>query len=75
MGVDWGQAWQVGVVGFLLVFSVLTILALSMWAIGWFFKKLEAMKNRTQPEQENPDIMEETEEEPALGFFDSERYE
>jgi Na+-transporting methylmalonyl-CoA/oxaloacetate decarboxylase gamma subunit len=39
MNVDWGQAFQVGVIGFLLVFFVLIVLAVAMWLLGWFFNK------------------------------------
>jgi Na+-transporting methylmalonyl-CoA/oxaloacetate decarboxylase gamma subunit len=39
MSVDWGQAFQVGVIGFALVFFVLIILAIAMWLIGWVFNK------------------------------------
>ena len=45
MSVDWGQALQVGGMGFGLVFVVLSILALSMWLVGWMFNKYDIMKN------------------------------
>ena len=35
MNVDWGRRFRWGF-GFLLVFVVLTILAIAMWLIGWF---------------------------------------
>jgi Na+-transporting methylmalonyl-CoA/oxaloacetate decarboxylase gamma subunit len=44
MNVDWGQAFQVGGFGFLLVFVVLTILAICMWLIGWVFNKSAKIK-------------------------------
>ena len=40
MAVDWAQAWQIGGVGFGLVFIVLVILALAMWLTGLLLKKL-----------------------------------
>jgi Na+-transporting methylmalonyl-CoA/oxaloacetate decarboxylase gamma subunit len=44
MDVDWGQAFQVGVIGFALVFFVLTMLAISMWLVGWIFNKTDKVK-------------------------------
>jgi len=44
MNVDWGQAFQVGVIGFLLVFFVLIVLAVAMWLLGWFFNKSVSFK-------------------------------
>ncbi|NLL90612.1 MAG: OadG family protein [Dehalococcoidales bacterium] len=52
MNVDWGQALQVGGFGFLLVFVVLTILAIAMWLIGWFFDKSAGIKNPFKREKE-----------------------
>jgi|TARA_B100000315_G_scaffold159000_1_gene147554 Na+-transporting methylmalonyl-CoA/oxaloacetate decarboxylase gamma subunit len=40
MAVDWAQAWQIGGVGFGLVFAVLVILALTMWLTGLLLGKL-----------------------------------
>jgi Na+-transporting methylmalonyl-CoA/oxaloacetate decarboxylase gamma subunit len=40
MAVDWAQAWQIGGIGFGLVFAVLVILALSMWLTGLILRKL-----------------------------------
>ncbi len=45
MNVDWGQAFQVGGFGFLLVFLVLTSLAVCMWIIGRLFSKPISFKN------------------------------
>lgn len=42
MIVDWAQAWQIGGVGFGLVFVVLAILALAIWLTGLLLKKLGA---------------------------------
>ncbi len=40
MAVDWAQAWQIGGIGFGLVFAVLVILAFTMWLTGLLLKKL-----------------------------------
>ncbi len=40
MAVDWAQAWQIGGIGFGLVFTVLVILALVMWLTGLLLRKL-----------------------------------
>ena len=40
MAVDWAQAWQIGGIGFGLVFAVLVILALVMWLTGFLLRKL-----------------------------------
>jgi len=40
MDVDWGRALEIGVLGFGLVFAVLTLLALTMWFSGVALKKL-----------------------------------
>jgi Na+-transporting methylmalonyl-CoA/oxaloacetate decarboxylase gamma subunit len=45
MNVDWGQAFQVGGFGFLLVILVLATLAVCMWLIGWLFSKSLSFKN------------------------------
>jgi len=34
MAIDWGEALQIGGIGFLLVFAVLAILALATWLVG-----------------------------------------
>ena len=34
METDWAQAWEIGGLGFVLVFIVLMLLALSMWITG-----------------------------------------
>jgi Na+-transporting methylmalonyl-CoA/oxaloacetate decarboxylase gamma subunit len=38
--VDWGQAWQIGLNGFGLVFGVLVVLALAMWLTAWVLNKM-----------------------------------
>ncbi|MEE8413965.1 MAG: OadG family transporter subunit [Dehalococcoidales bacterium] len=40
MAVDWGQAIQIGGVGFGTVFLVLVILALVLWLMGLVFSKI-----------------------------------
>ncbi len=42
MAIDWAQAWQIGGIGFGLVFSVLVILALTMWLTGVLLRKIDA---------------------------------
>ena len=42
MAVDWAQAWQIGGIGFGLVFTVLVILALVMWLTGILLRKIGA---------------------------------
>ena len=32
--IDWGTAWQLGAIGFGLVFAVLVILALAIWLVN-----------------------------------------
>jgi Na+-transporting methylmalonyl-CoA/oxaloacetate decarboxylase gamma subunit len=79
--VDWEQAFTVGVVGFALVFFVLTILAVCMWMIGWIFNKTGDVKfpirakkliktddNKNKPESVPEDKFE-------LTIDDSDRYE
>jgi len=34
MAIDWGEALQIGGIGFLLVFAVLAILALATWLVS-----------------------------------------
>lgn len=38
--VDWGQAWQIGGVGFGLVFAILIILAVVIWLVGLVLNKI-----------------------------------
>ena len=38
--VDWGQAGQIGGVGFGLVFAILVILALVIWLVGLVLSKI-----------------------------------
>jgi Na+-transporting methylmalonyl-CoA/oxaloacetate decarboxylase gamma subunit len=46
MSVDWGQAAQIGGVGFGLVFLVLIVLALALWLTGFIFRKIESGKEK-----------------------------
>ena len=50
MTIDWAQAFQIGGVGFLLVFAVLAVLSLATWLIDLLDNKIgggsgEAAKN------------------------------
>ncbi|MFC2021534.1 OadG family protein [Chloroflexota bacterium] len=40
MAIDWGQAAQIGGVGFSTVFLVLVILAVALWLTGLIFSKI-----------------------------------
>ena len=42
MEIDWGQALQIGGIGFGMVFVVLTILAITVWLIGLLLMKMDA---------------------------------
>jgi Na+-transporting methylmalonyl-CoA/oxaloacetate decarboxylase gamma subunit len=53
MEVDWGQAWQVGGIGFGLVFAVLIILALVMWLTGLLLNKIGGGADTTDKKQES----------------------
>jgi len=39
MEIDWAQAWQVGGIGFGLVFVVLAILAVVTWLVSWVINR------------------------------------
>ena len=43
--IDWGQAFQIGGIGFGLVFAVLVILALTMWLVGLLINKFFSRAN------------------------------
>jgi Na+-transporting methylmalonyl-CoA/oxaloacetate decarboxylase gamma subunit len=45
--VDWGQAWQIGGVGFGVVFGILILLAITIWLVGLVLNKISASKNET----------------------------
>ncbi len=40
MAVDWGFAWQVGAVGFSVVFALLIILGVIIWLVGLILNKI-----------------------------------
>jgi Na+-transporting methylmalonyl-CoA/oxaloacetate decarboxylase gamma subunit len=46
MEVDWGRALEIGGFGFGLVFSVLTLLALTMWLSGVVIRKMGIDKEK-----------------------------
>ncbi len=48
MGVDWGYAGQVGGVGFGMVFALLIILAIVIWAIGVLLGKRRAGQDKAK---------------------------
>ena len=50
MEVDWGQAFQIGGIGFGLVFGVLTLLALVMWLLGVVIRRIDASEDETAKE-------------------------
>lgn len=41
MEIDWAQAWQIGGIGFGLVFAVLAILAVAIWLIGLVLRRMD----------------------------------
>ena len=47
MGVSWGQALQVGGVGFGMVFALLIILAIVIWLTGLVLSKISIDKGET----------------------------
>jgi len=51
MGIDWGFAGQVGVVGFVMVFFLLVILAIVIWLTGLVVKKSSTVKDKTDNTQ------------------------
>ena len=53
MGVDWGQAWQIGLIGFGLVFAVLVILALAMWLLGLLLRRFGPPADTADKKQES----------------------
>ena len=53
MEIDWAQAWQVGGIGFGLVFAVLIILALVMWLTGLLLNKIGGWDDTTDKKQES----------------------
>jgi len=55
--IDWGQAWQIGGIGFGMVFAVLAILAVAIWLIGLLMMKLDARDKKAATDkaaQETP---------------------
>jgi Na+-transporting methylmalonyl-CoA/oxaloacetate decarboxylase gamma subunit len=47
MAIDWGQATQVGGVGFGIVFLVLVLLSVVLWLIGLVFRRIGTGKEET----------------------------
>ena len=52
MPIDWGQAWQISLIGFGLVFVVLIVLALAMWLAGLIIGRGVASKGETAGREE-----------------------
>ena len=52
MAVDWGFAWQVGGVGFGVVFALLILLAIIIWLVGLILNKVSAGKAETDVKKE-----------------------
>jgi Na+-transporting methylmalonyl-CoA/oxaloacetate decarboxylase gamma subunit len=80
--VDWGQAVQVGVIGFALVFFVLIILAIAMWLVGWIFNKTGSIKISPKTKKSTSNYKKEAgkketmpEYKPKIKIEDSDRYE
>jgi Na+-transporting methylmalonyl-CoA/oxaloacetate decarboxylase gamma subunit len=44
MEINWTEAWQIGGIGFGLVFAVLAILAVAIWLIGLVIRKIESRR-------------------------------
>ena len=42
MEINWGEAWQIGGIGFGMVFVVLAILAVAIWLIGLVIRKIDS---------------------------------
>ena len=51
--IDWGQAWQIIVIGFGLVFAVLIVLAIVMWLTGWLLNKIGGETDTAKGKQES----------------------
>ena len=51
MGIDWGFAGQVGIVGFGMVFALLVILAVVIWLTGLVVKRSSTGKDKTDNTQ------------------------
>ncbi|MBA7673077.1 hypothetical protein ES703_81265 [subsurface metagenome] len=48
MIVDWGQAVQIGGVGFGMVFAILVILAIVIWLVGLVVNKISPSQGETR---------------------------
>ena len=47
IAVDWGQAWQIGGIGFGFVFMILIILAIAIWLTGLVLNRISTGENET----------------------------
>jgi len=52
MDIDWAQAWQIGGIGFGLVFVILGVLALATWLVSLIIKKIEGGEAEVKDEKE-----------------------
>ncbi len=50
--VDWGQAWQIGGVGFGVVFAILIILAIVIWLVGLVLSKISVSEGEIKDKKE-----------------------
>ncbi len=50
--VDWGQAWQIGGVGFGVVFAILIILAIVIWLVGLVLSKISVSADEIKDKKE-----------------------
>ncbi len=51
MSADWGFAWQVGAVGFALVFVILIVLYLALVLMGWLSARYSHIEVKPKPKQ------------------------
>ena len=51
MGIDWGFAGQVGIIGFGMVFALLVILAGVIWLTGLVVNRTSTIKNKTDNQE------------------------
>ena len=50
MDVNWGEAFEIGGIGFGLVFLVLVILAVAMWLMGLLLRRYGGEEEETEAE-------------------------
>ena len=52
MAIDWGFAGQIAANGFGIVFAVLSILAVTIWLLGFGFSKTNAGKSKPENKEQ-----------------------